>query len=258
MAAVSLPPRKREFLETYQFTTGKTAEDISAICKEMETEVGACNDPADNGAIEPLRLSIERLYEVYEDEDDPRNGRCFIKDGKHQEFANLFRKFEDRLKSLAEQEEQVNFYLGKSTNKNTATDQEIQQKHTYLFMRMIAIRKEYGKFLYLFHSLTFKPHNGMYLAAIKAFASRFDWIGSCLKTTRIQTLVLGSFVLIAGYSIFTNTNTSLFVKAGPPLFFGAIGWISHKIFHKNLIEQPLQPQTLSITMSPSPPGSPLR
>ncbi len=249
----SLPPRSGEWAAAYNLISDTTPDSILEICHAMEEEIGRHDNLEDRGAINHLVNLMDNLYDEYTDEQDPRHGKIFIKEYKQQEFADLYRQFEKRLKSLEELEQKIIFYLEKSINKTTAADIQIQDIWPYLLNKMNDLRHQRAKFLYLFQSITFTPYNRIYRDGLNVLLSKIRCLGHYLNTTPKQTLALSSFVVITGYSIYTNTHTSFLVKAIPALFFMYVGYIFANIIKS---KETAEPPTFSFTISPA--NSPIK
>ncbi|HEU64312.1 MAG: hypothetical protein KR126chlam4_00326 [Candidatus Anoxychlamydiales bacterium] len=247
MTSVSLPPRTWiEWFQAYYILPKTNPQKIKDLCTEMEKELGQVAVERDIGELGALLAQFATIS--YSDDDD---GTFHISDGKHQEYANLYREFEKRFSKLEKQESELNLYLGKNEN----ADADIINKRDFLTIKMDETRRVRSELLANFNKLDFTPYNRIFLSAAYVFIiAPTQKISSIFKTRKIETLALGSFAAIAGYSVMTNTNTSFLVKATVPLFFMYIGHLLSKTYYK-LNEQPAQSQTFSITTT-TPPGSP--
>ncbi|NGX48469.1 MAG: hypothetical protein K940chlam5_00054 [Candidatus Anoxychlamydiales bacterium] len=246
MASVTLPPRTyREWFQAYYILPNRGPQKISTLCTEMETELGQVGVERDIGELGTFLAKFVATSNGME-------GPFTIAEGKHQDFANLYRDFEKRFSKLELQERKLNLYLGK----NEDADPNILNKLGFLTNKMDAMRKTRAEFLVIFNKLNFVPYNRIFQSAANVFIfTPLQKVSSIFKTKKIETLALASFVAIAGYSVMTNTNTSFLVKATVPLFFMYIGHLFSKTYY-NLNTQPIEPQTVSFTISP--PSSPRR
>ncbi|NGX35056.1 MAG: hypothetical protein K1060chlam1_01424 [Candidatus Anoxychlamydiales bacterium] len=246
--AVSLSPRgPKEWVQAYSLWPKTDPQKILNLCDEMEVELGQVNAAEDQGGLGSLIAKFANYS--YGDEDETFH----IRDGKHQEFANAYRELETRLSKLEKLEEELNLYLGKSEISNPT----VVNKRNLLATKMANARKTRDALLNLYTKLNFVPYNKVFQSATNIFISvPLKKMSSYFKIQKIETLALGAFALIAGYSIMTNTNPSFLMTLVRPGFFMLIGGIFHKIYYKKSNELPAQQQTISFTMTP--PGSPVR
>ncbi|NGX32975.1 MAG: hypothetical protein K1060chlam4_01034 [Candidatus Anoxychlamydiales bacterium] len=256
MASVSLPPRTyKEWFQANHICSQTDPEKILAICSEMETQLGQNGIEGDKGELGALVAKILNFTHD-EDEDDHRIKKVNL--GSEQDFATAYRYLETRFVKLSNQEIELTLYLRKGVPevKQNPNYSAILLKSLHLESKINEIRLIKRELSVMFDKLQFVSYNRIFQSAANVFIfAPFQKVSSIFKTKKIETLALASFVAIAGYSVMTNTNTSFLVKATVPLFFMYIGHLFSKTYH-NLNTQPLQPQTVSFTMSP--PSSPRR
>lgn len=261
--SVNLPPRTRsEWFANHHFISETDPQSILDICNLMENELGLHSDAADRGTIDHLTALLNNLYAEYAPPDD-REGHYYLKEGRAQEFANLYRDFEKRYNLLQEKSDKIFFYLGKSTNKNANEDVIIRNIFNYLHQRMAEISVKRYLYVSLFQQIEFRAYNRIFRSAINHFAIaplkrvKDFFRGKTVVSLAVVFVGVGTVRLISenADSTFITGAASILWSALPYLAFATCAIIFDRKFR--LGEQVAQHQVTQHNYA-SPPNSPPR